>query len=115
MKLYRNVSIIFLILLTSFLVGCKENFLEVEDPNNLTPDTFWQSEQDAIKSITATYALFQYQVWGGRWGFYEIGYMNLECRSDLISLYDMWSPFGGMSKYDASTTSYVLNDFWSFS
>jgi starch-binding outer membrane protein, SusD/RagB family len=114
MKIKTIITLFLIVLLSALFVSCDEDFLDVTDPNNLSPGTFWKTEQDAIKAITATYALFQYQVWGGRWGFYEIGYMNLECRSDLISLYDMWSPFGNMSKYDADPTSYVLNDFWSF-
>ena len=110
---YRKVCLVFL--LSIFFVACNEEYLEVSDPNNLTPDTFWKTEQDAIKAITGTYALFQYQVWGGVWGFYEVHFMNHECRSDLIHLYDMWSPFGGMSTYEPSLTSYVLADYWSFS
>ncbi|MCB0731227.1 MAG: RagB/SusD family nutrient uptake outer membrane protein [Ignavibacteriae bacterium] len=108
-------KIILLFFLAMWIISCSDDFLDVTDPNNLTPDTFWKTEQDAIKAITGTYALFQYQVWSGRWGFYEIRYMNFECRSDLINLYDMWSPFGDMSRYNASSTSYSLNDFWSFS
>jgi hypothetical protein len=116
MKRLSKYKKIFLPIFISLLfVSCEKDYLDVSDPNNLTPDTFWKTEQDAIKAITGTYALFQYQVWSGIWGFYEIHFMNRECRSDLIHLLDMWSPFGGMSRYEASLTSYVINDFWSFS
>jgi len=111
----RFKKILLLLFISTLFISCEKDFLEVTNPNDLSPETFWKTEQDAIKAITGAYALFQYQVWDGRWGYYEIGYMNLECRSDLINLYDMWSPFGDMSTYDASSTSYVLNDFWSFS
>ncbi len=115
MKYFNKFKkILLLLFVISLFTSCEEDYLDVTDPNNLSPDTFWQTEEDGIKAITATYALFQYQVWNGRWGWYEMGYMNLECRSDLINLYDMWSPFGKMSRYDADPTSYVLHDYWSF-
>ncbi|PID62550.1 MAG: hypothetical protein CR986_01335 [Ignavibacteriae bacterium] len=114
MKIKKVIIIFLLGLITLLHISCSDDYLDVSDPNNLSPDTFWKTEEDGIKAITATYALFQYQVWSGRWGWFEMGYMNLECRSDLINLFDMWSPFGKMSRYDADPTSYVLHDYWSF-
>ncbi len=113
-KIKKHFTGFLLLLIAAFTFSCEENFLEVTDPNNLTPDTFWKTEADAVKGVTATYALFQYQLWGGRWGFYEGWYENMQCRSDLIHLADMWAPFGGMSRYEASPTSYVIDGFWEF-
>ena len=60
----KNVIVIILLGIISVLhISCSEDYLDVTDPNNLSPDTFWKTEQDGIKAITATYALFQYQVW----------------------------------------------------
>ncbi|MBN2699468.1 MAG: RagB/SusD family nutrient uptake outer membrane protein [Bacteroidales bacterium] len=37
------------------LVSCGKEFLELENPNQQTTGTFWQSEEDALKAINSTY------------------------------------------------------------
>jgi len=43
------------ILLIGAVTSCSEEFLQLDNPNQQTTSTFWQSESDAIKGINAVY------------------------------------------------------------
>lgn len=108
MKL-KNIFILLLSVLA--LVACDEDYLDVTNPNTLTPDQFWQNEDDALKAVTAMYATNQYQVWGGMWGAAEILHMVEAARSDMI-YWNIWQPMHGLARYQMSPTSYMNWDLW---
>jgi hypothetical protein len=64
-----------LLLSTAVAAGCAD--LSVADPNRQTADTFWQTQQDALAGLTATYAGLPYQGTYGRYGAF-----NFDARSD---------------------------------
>ncbi|MFA8343703.1 MAG: RagB/SusD family nutrient uptake outer membrane protein [Rhodothermaceae bacterium] len=113
MKLKAIKYILLSLLLFGLFTGCEENFLEVKNPNESTPATFWNTKADAEKALVAAYSHLQNQVWGGKWGAYEMWEVRT-CRSDLINLDDMWDPFGEMSRYRCTPAKYAIRDFWAF-
>ena len=48
--------IIAVIGMVAFTTSCSEEFLELENPNQQTTGTFWQTEADAMKGINAVYS-----------------------------------------------------------
>ena len=113
MKLKTIKYFLLAIFLFGFFTGCEENFLEVKNPNQATPDTFWESKTNAEKALGAAYSHAQAQVWDGSWGAYEMWVLRT-CRSDLIDLVNMWYPFGDMSKFQASPNGYAIRNYWEY-
>lgn len=111
---FKTIKYILLsVLLFGLFAGCEENFLDVTNPNQATPETFWDTEENAEKALGAAYGHLQGQVWGGQWGAYEMWEIRT-CRSDLIDLIDMWAPFGEMSRYQCTPDGYAIRDFWAY-
>src|SRR5699024_2701590 len=66
-KIYSLRSFGLFCLLSVFtLTSCNDSFLdETTDPNFLTPQNFWKSEQDILNGLTSAYASLQPSM---RWG-----------------------------------------------
>lgn len=77
MKIY--IIILFLIFGT---VGCKD-FLEPENVQDLTEDSFWQNSADVRKGIIASYSALQSHT-GSKWTFFEQMYIGLAWKADDI-------------------------------
>lgn len=59
----RNI-IISLLACGALFTSCTDFLEEKSNPNYLTPETFWQSEADIDKGLTAAYAYLQpYESW----------------------------------------------------
>ncbi|RED93016.1 RagB/SusD family nutrient uptake outer membrane protein [Marinoscillum furvescens] len=56
---YLYIKFAFLIF---FAAGCSTNMLDQENPNAITPDTFWRNEEDATKAIMGAYSPFTH-IW----------------------------------------------------
>ncbi|MCK5815095.1 MAG: RagB/SusD family nutrient uptake outer membrane protein, partial [Flavobacteriaceae bacterium] len=54
-KKYIIASLIAVLMLT---ISC-EDFDELVNPNEMTVDTFWQTEGDAVKGVNAVYSSLQ--------------------------------------------------------
>lgn len=82
--------------------SCKDELLDIENPNTLTQDQFWQTEDDAQKSINAVYHMFYQNGGFNRWIYFRLdltsdeGYSN----SPWIELAD-WTRF-----------QYINYNFW---
>ncbi|PID59459.1 MAG: RagB/SusD family nutrient uptake outer membrane protein [Ignavibacteriae bacterium] len=66
-KMNKNIKKLLFLLLVSllFATGCKENFLETNPPNKLSPATFWKTENDAKMALVAIYdPLDSYALYG---------------------------------------------------
>ena len=105
---FKNIVFLFIALFMTF--SCSQD-LDVVNPNTLTPDQFWQNEEDALKAVTAMYATNQYQVWGGKWGATEILHMTQEARTDMVH-WSIWQPMQGISRFNISPTNYMTWDLW---
>lgn len=50
---------IYILLLITTLTGCSEDFLNLENPNNIDSQNFYQTEADLISAVTAAYSELQ--------------------------------------------------------
>ena len=56
-------------------ISCSDSFLELDNPNQVSDNTFWQSESDALMALAACYDalqsdhLYDDNVDGGGFGF----------------------------------------------
>ncbi|HEX6374053.1 MAG TPA: RagB/SusD family nutrient uptake outer membrane protein [Longimicrobium sp.] len=73
------------------LAGCAD--LTVSDPNQRTADTFWQTEQDALLGINATYRALQENGTYGRW--LQFAY---DLRSDVGFSRSPWGDLANFTK-----------------
>lgn len=74
---------ILFILIISF-ISCDSD-LDITNPNELTNESFWQNEADAIKGINSSYSTFH------RGGFSRWQPMLYDLRSDVGASYSPWS------------------------
>ncbi len=75
----KNINNIVRILLVSGSVlvatSCSDSFFQIDNPNQLSETTYWQSEQDALMALTACYDalqsrnLYDDDIDGGTFGF----------------------------------------------
>jgi len=79
----------YIIIILSFIlfVSCEKNFLDVTDPNRLTPDSYWKNKDEAMATLTAAYSVLQYP-WWGRWGTSEISWPAQNYKSDELVIRD---------------------------
>lgn len=102
------------ILLGLFVFGaCEENFLEVSDPNRMTSDQFWQTEDDAKKAIVTAYSKLQMNMWWGEWGPSEmlICYQNL--KSDEIKQLITWGYLYRTYQFEPRISDTPIRATWS--
>lgn len=80
--------------LAATLIGsCKKSVLELENPNRITEETFWETETDVNSAFAATYGLLR-DVDGGFWGVRGIELANgrgddFYIRNDVADLYQL--------------------------
>jgi hypothetical protein len=80
MKIIYKLLALALIISASFS-SCSTDYLELEDKQNLTENSFWSTRDHAIQGITATYAALQgYD--GSKWTFFEELYTSVAYRGD---------------------------------
>jgi hypothetical protein len=53
--LMKRKYIILITILVTFSWGCSESFLELENPNKVTNDNFWQTEEDLYSAVATIY------------------------------------------------------------
>ncbi|WP_187388127.1 RagB/SusD family nutrient uptake outer membrane protein [Seonamhaeicola marinus] len=58
MKKLFKINIVLIIAFCLAMTGCKDDFLEQDNPNNISPATFWNNIQDLRYGITAVYDAF---------------------------------------------------------
>lgn len=70
-----------LLLFTSLLIlsACSDSFLDRTSPNNLSEDTFWKTENDALLGLAGCYDAFQAMYYEGPWG---VGLIQYEAITD---------------------------------
>ncbi|SNZ01750.1 RagB/SusD family nutrient uptake outer membrane protein [Flagellimonas pacifica] len=60
MKTIKIKIIPVLAILSMIVVACNDDFLEKINPNEITTDTFYQTEEDAILAVNSVYAVLQH-------------------------------------------------------
>lgn len=73
--------ILSLLLFLSLLSACSDDFINVENKEVLTEESFWQSEEHALQALTAAYAAL-HSASGSKWAFFEEMYVAMSYRGD---------------------------------
>lgn len=77
-------KILILLLVTVSLYSCEDE-LDIVNPNEITNESFWQNEADAIKGVNACYSTLH------RGGFSRWQPMFYDLRSDVGASFSPWS------------------------
>ena len=86
----------------TFLASCKKDLLNVENPNVITEDQFWKTEDDAQKGLNAAFAMFYKPGLWSRWI-----YFRLDLTSDEGYSISPWVELADWTRFQ-----YVNFDFW---
>lgn len=73
------IAAIFLVVLT---ISCSEDILNQENPNAVTPDTFWKSAEDAKKGIMGAYSPFTHI-----WDYSRFEIFLSDYRDDVVNAF----------------------------
>jgi starch-binding outer membrane protein, SusD/RagB family len=86
-------KLLFILISTTVLIGCSKENLELSNPNRITTETFWKTEEDLQSAFAATYGLLK-NIDGGYWGVRGIELSNgrgddFFIRNDVSYLYQL--------------------------
>ncbi len=92
------------------MVSCKrdEELLEIDNPNRPTPDTFYQSAQDALLGLTSVYATWQATNLAQR--FYFFG--NDMPSDESIGTNNLQATLAQMLNYTWDANNEVITGMW---
>lgn len=95
------------------LTACSEDFLDLKNPNLLTTDTYWETNDDVMSAFAATYSLLR-DVNGGYWGVRGVELTNgrgddFFIRNDVKDLYQ-FSTFTNAP--DNGVVTNIFNNFY---
>ncbi len=79
MKKLKYIFILTLFL--GFFSACSDDFIEVENKETLTEESFWETEEHATQALTAAYAAM-HSASGSKWAFFEEMYIAMSYRGD---------------------------------
>jgi tetratricopeptide (TPR) repeat protein len=101
------------ILMLIFFAACGDGFLEEEtNPNALTTENFWQSEEDAIKGLTSVYATLQPSMnWAAT---YEQYIVTENYRTDELDWRDDVTSWIHIASFTNDPENAVSNNYWNY-
>ncbi len=111
MKYINKIKWILVIIMLFASIGCEKDYLDVTNPNEITPDQFWKTEEDVDKAIVALYATIGMGEWSEQWDFNEHYFMCQEARSDMTR-WQFWQPQQAISEYSYTPTQYMQRNQW---
>ncbi|MHB8132487.1 MAG: RagB/SusD family nutrient uptake outer membrane protein [Mobilitalea sp.] len=100
-----------LILSLLVFVSCQKDFLDVTDPNRLTPDSYWKTQDQAMATLTAAYSTLQFPQWG-RWGMTEIGWPAENYKADDIIIRDDRQAWIDIHTFTNIPGNNTTDNFW---
>lgn len=100
-----------LVLVLAAAPGCADDFLSVTNPNELSQDTYWKTEADALQGLTAVYGQLQST---DRWSWFEMQYTGLNYRADDVRATRLDLPFAAaLASFTYSTDNVAIQTIWS--
>lgn len=117
MKLLRFNSIYKGLLLSGLslaMLSCSDSFLDLENPNQVSDGTFWQSESDALMGLAACYDalqsdhLYDDNVDGGGFGFL----MRETSTDNGQHTWGDWMQGSSVAKGTSATTDGCFSNYW---
>lgn len=102
----KKLSVIILIMC---IAGCSQSRLDLQNPNQLTEQTFWKTRADVLAGVGATYNLLR-NVNSGYWGVRGVELSNgrgddFFIRNDVKDLYQF-------STFTNTADNGTVNNFW---
>lgn len=108
----KNITRVILVLALVALAGCSEDFLELNNKNELSSGNFWDNERQVQQGLVATYAALQTE-WGDKWEFFEQQYIGLTYRADDIEN-NAAEPYGKeLAAFTYNTEEATISKLWS--
>ena len=95
-------------------ISCSDSFLELDNPNQVSDNTFWQSESDALMALAACYDalqsdhLYDDNVDGGGFGFL----MRETSTDNGQHTWGDWMQGSTVSKGTSATTDGCFSNYW---
>lgn len=95
-------------------ISCSDSFLELNNPNQVSDNTFWQSENDALMGLAACYDalqsdhLYDDNVDGGGFGFL----MRETSTDNGQHTWGDWMQGSTVSKGTSATTDGCFSNYW---
>jgi len=92
-------------LISSFgflLTACSGDWLTTSDPNRQTADTYWQTEDQAVKGVNGVYQALLYDG-----TFLRFAPACLDSRDDITWSPSPWDAFSAVAQFNLLTTNYM--------
>jgi len=89
-----------------FLIGCNVDQLELNNPNQITPETFFKTETEVQQTVNAVYANLQTDGLYQHTLYYTMDFMAMEQINNSGSIYYQFMDYS----FDAS--NYHIADYW---
>jgi tetratricopeptide (TPR) repeat protein len=87
--------------------GCDSNMLDIQNPNQATTETFWESGQDAVKGTNAAYGALRMDGMYSRWI-----HNAQDFRSDLVLADSPWGELESLDDFSYGPISYTPEIVW---
>ena len=105
----KNIKyIIFLATFTFGLFGCNEDWLELSNPNQQTVTSFWQTENDILKGVNATYQSLAY--YDGT--FFRFAPIALDLRGDDAESPSPWDVLANTGQFKLANNTIMQQWLW---
>jgi starch-binding outer membrane protein, SusD/RagB family len=105
-----KIKYLVVIIAVTFLTACSSSFLDVENPNKMTTDTFWQTEDDLYSAIATVYSALveDYEGYYGtvNWELNDSRTDNFTERNDVRARYEI-SVFQNTASNGCATSLYT--------
>jgi len=100
----------FILFLGSMLQSCSDDFLEEKNPNKISNEIFWQTEDHAIAGITSLYGTLSMNY---NYGVFEYIFMPENWRSDEFIHNDAGYPsWGTLSSFTNNANVYEISEYY---
>jgi len=108
MKTYKFIlGLAFIAVLTNF--GCSEDFLDKKNPNDVTTEAFWKTENHLYLGITSVYATISFDY---MYGQFEYNWVPNACRADDYTNTSPWYGWKNMENFTLNNTYYEIEEWW---
>lgn len=91
------------------LTSCKEDFLDKKDPQNLTTDAYWKTENDLFLGMTSVYATLSFDY---MYGTFEYQWVPTAFRGDDFMNTSPWFGWKNMENFTLTNEYVEISEFW---
>lgn len=99
-------KLLYILLATGLMQSCK---VDVENPNTITVNTFWKTEQDALRGVNAVYNMFYKPGTFSRWMWFR-----LDLTSDEGFSQSPWAELKEWTQFRYNNYNFWEGNAWSY-